>query len=179
MSDDIQVVPEGAEADDPELARARIAQTRARMSGTIDEIEDVLLRRKEQIQDRLDPFTVVRQRPLQAAGAVFGAGVLLGLLTGGGDDDEDDDDAIHGFDPSAMYRAYPYGYGWNGGSAHFDPDRYERAVSFSADDDLAWNDEGEDDGLGAFAGLRDTIEDRLAPLLGRLARHLLHGNRSA
>lgn len=74
-------------AADPQMARAEIEMTRARMSETIDEIEDALVRRKEQIQDRLDVLSPVRDQPLPAAGIAFGAGLLLGLLTGGDDDD--------------------------------------------------------------------------------------------
>ena len=81
-----------AAADDPARARAQIEQTRARMSETIDEIEDVLLRKKEQIQDRLDVFAPVRERPLPILGAALGAGLLLGFLTGGGDEEDDEDE---------------------------------------------------------------------------------------
>lgn len=77
-----------AGSDDPDTARAQIERTRMRMSETIDEIEDVLIRKKEQIQDRLDVFAPVRERPMASLGIALGAGVLLGLLTGG--DDEDD-----------------------------------------------------------------------------------------
>lgn len=82
-------------AADPDMARAEIEMTRARMSETIDEIEDALVRRKEQIQDRLDVLSPVRERPLPAAGIVFGAGLLLGLLTGGDDDDHSTTREIH------------------------------------------------------------------------------------
>ena len=81
--------------DDPEAARAEIQMTRARMSETIDEIEDVLLRKKEKIQDRLDIFSTVRQRPMQSVGAALGAGILMGILTGGDDDEEDYDEHDH------------------------------------------------------------------------------------
>jgi len=74
------------DAGDAGVARTQIEQTRARMSETIDEIEEVLVRKKERLQDRLDILAPVRENPLAAAGAVFGAGLLLGLLTGGGDD---------------------------------------------------------------------------------------------
>jgi ElaB/YqjD/DUF883 family membrane-anchored ribosome-binding protein len=74
--------------DDPEVARAEIENTRARMSETIDEIEGVLTRKKAQIQDRLDVLAPVRENPLKIAGAVFAAGLILGWLTGGDDDDE-------------------------------------------------------------------------------------------
>jgi ElaB/YqjD/DUF883 family membrane-anchored ribosome-binding protein len=70
-------------SDDPEIARAEVERTRARMSATLDEIEDVLLRKKAEIQDRLDWRARVREKPLQAAGIALGVGLLLGLLTGG------------------------------------------------------------------------------------------------
>lgn len=69
--------------EDPELARAEIEATRNRMSGTIDEIEDVLVRKKERIQQRLDVLAPVRENPWQSMGIALGAGVLFGLLTGG------------------------------------------------------------------------------------------------
>lgn len=82
--------------DDPEAARAEIEATRARMSGTIDEIEDALLRRKEDIREKLDVLAPVREQPLKTLGMIFGATLVLGLLTGGGrskhrDDPADDD----------------------------------------------------------------------------------------
>ena len=68
----------------PDAVRSEIEQTRARMSDTIDEIEIVLLRKKEDIRQKLDVFRKVKERPLAAVGAVFGVGLALGLLTGGG-----------------------------------------------------------------------------------------------
>lgn len=70
--------------NDPEAARAEIAATRARMSNTIDEIEDVLLRKKEEIRDRLDVMEPVREQPIRSLAIVFGAALLFGFLTGGG-----------------------------------------------------------------------------------------------
>lgn len=81
-----------ASAADPETARAMIEKTRARMSETIDEIEDVLIRKKEQIQDRLDILAPVRERPLPSLGIALGSGLLLGLITGGGKDEDNHDD---------------------------------------------------------------------------------------
>lgn len=81
-----------AATDDPDVARAEIERTRARMSATIDHIESALLRKKEEVQQRLDVMAPVRERPLGAVAAVFGAGLVLGLLTGGGDDRRDDGD---------------------------------------------------------------------------------------
>lgn len=75
--------------DHPDAARQQIQETRARISGTIDEIEEVLLHKKEQLQERMDVFAPVRERPMQVLGAVFGAALLLGFLTGGDDDDGD------------------------------------------------------------------------------------------
>jgi ElaB/YqjD/DUF883 family membrane-anchored ribosome-binding protein len=80
----------GVVADDPEAVRSEIEQTRERMSSTIDEIESVLARKKEQIQDKLDVLSPVRERPLAATGIAFGVGLALGLITGGGDSDDDE-----------------------------------------------------------------------------------------
>src|SRR5688500_8447423 len=75
---------------DPALLRAALAQTRARMSETVDEIEDVSVEKKEEvialakgIRQRLDPFYKARQNPLAAVGIVFGAGLLVGVFTKG------------------------------------------------------------------------------------------------
>lgn len=67
-------------------ARSEIEMTRARMSETIDDIEDALLRKKERIQDRLDFTAPVRENPIPSAAMALGAGLLLGLLTGGGEE---------------------------------------------------------------------------------------------
>lgn len=75
--------------DDPEVARAQIEETRSRMSETIDEIEDALTRKKAQLQDRLDVMSRVRENPYTSTGIAFGAGLLLGLLTGGDDEEEE------------------------------------------------------------------------------------------
>ena len=71
-------------ATTPDAVRSEIAQTRARMSNTIDEIEVVLVRKKEDLREKLDVFRKVKERPLAAVGAALGAGLVLGLLTGGG-----------------------------------------------------------------------------------------------
>ena len=81
----------GAANPDPDATRAEIEQTRNRMSETIDEIEDVLLRKKENIQDRMNVFGTVKSNPLPSVGVAFGAGLLVGFLTGEDDDDDDDD----------------------------------------------------------------------------------------
>ncbi|CAA9302500.1 MAG: hypothetical protein AVDCRST_MAG68-575 [uncultured Gemmatimonadetes bacterium] len=96
----------GAAGTDPDATRAEIEQTRARMSETIDEIEEQLLRKKQTLEEKLDVKAQVRERlapvrerlapiqeqvyrrPLAIFGGVFGAGLVLGYLTG--DDDDDD-----------------------------------------------------------------------------------------
>lgn len=70
-------------ASDPETARAEIEQTRARLSGTIDEIEDVLIRKRERVRRQLDVIARIREKPLHAAGIVLGLGVLAGFISGG------------------------------------------------------------------------------------------------
>jgi ElaB/YqjD/DUF883 family membrane-anchored ribosome-binding protein len=98
MADEINIT-----TNDPEAMRAEIEQTRARMSETIDEIEGALIRKKEEIQDRLDVLSPVKENPWSSLGIIFGTGVLLGFATGG-DDDEDDEEA-----------EYDGGYSFSGG----------------------------------------------------------------
>lgn len=180
MADEIRSGPEGLTTDDPEQARAEIAMTRARMSETIDEIEDALLRRKERIQDRLDIFSTVRERPLPAAGIAFGAGLVLGLLTGGSDDEDDDYEVEVEFEDgfggslSASARADL----WESRARRLlDIARQQRdGYSLAVDDDEAWDEDDEDDD-GAFAGLRSTVEERVRPLVSGMIRHFLDGNR--
>lgn len=76
--------------DDPDVVRSEIEATRARMSSTIDQLETVLARKKEKLEERLDVTAPVRDRPMMFAGAVFGGALLLGFLTGGKDDDEEE-----------------------------------------------------------------------------------------
>jgi ElaB/YqjD/DUF883 family membrane-anchored ribosome-binding protein len=78
--------------DDPEHARADIEATRARMSGTIDNIEDALVRKKEEIQHRFDIIAPVRENPWPSMGIALGAGLVLGLLTGGEDEEDEEDE---------------------------------------------------------------------------------------
>lgn len=83
-----------AQVDDPELARLQIEQTRARMSDTIGQIEETLLRKKEQVEERLDVMAPVRRKarenPYAIIGGVFLAGLILGFLTGESDDDDEE-----------------------------------------------------------------------------------------
>ncbi|HSU16198.1 hypothetical protein [Longimicrobium sp.] len=88
--------------DDPHQVRGEIERTRERMSQTIDQIEGALLRKKEEINDRLDFTSPVRERPWAFAGGVFGAGLVLGLLTGGGKNRDEDEDREHVKIPRAL-----------------------------------------------------------------------------
>lgn len=105
-----------AQTDDPELARMQIERTRARMSDTIDQIEGALLRKKENLQERMDVMAPVRrtarENPWPVIGGVFAAGLVLGLLTGG-DDDEDEEPrpAVRRF-AADFDRERAHGYHW-------------------------------------------------------------------
>lgn len=79
MAKQIRVQPEG-----PDAMRTEIEHTRARMSATIDEIEEVIVQKKNKLEDALDVVAKIREQPMKAAGIVFGVGLLLGFLTGGG-----------------------------------------------------------------------------------------------
>lgn len=74
--------------DDTRVARSEIEQTRQRMTGTLDAIEDKLVQKKTELQDRLDVLAPAREQPMLAAGLAFGGGLMLGLLTGGDDSDD-------------------------------------------------------------------------------------------
>lgn len=141
--------PAAVAADDPEAVRSEIENTRERMSSTIDEIENVLARKKERLQDRLDVLAPIRDKPLPATGIAFGVGLVLGLLTGGGDDDSDDRDW-------RLTRARSYGLGMGGLGA-------ARAADYGSDYDA---DEG------GYGRLDDGSAERAAMWEGR-ARRLL------
>lgn len=107
-----------AQTDDPELARMQIEQTRARMSDTIDQIEGALLRKKEDLQEKMDVMAPVRRKarenPWPIIGGVFAAGLILGLLTGGDDDDDEEkgpQPAVRRF-AADFDRERAHGYHW-------------------------------------------------------------------
>lgn len=83
--------------ESPEAIRLEIARTRARMSSTIDELEEVIVAKKNAVQDAVDVPAKIRARPLGALGAAIASGLVLGLLTGGRKRDE--------ADPEANYRS--------------------------------------------------------------------------
>lgn len=68
---------------DADTVRAEIEEIRAPMSGSMDEVEESIRRRKERMEERLDVYKRVRDRPFSTLGAIFGAGLVLGLLTTG------------------------------------------------------------------------------------------------
>ncbi len=121
--------PSAVVADDPEAVRSEIEQTRERMSSTIDEIESVLARKKEAIQDRLDVLAPIRERPLPATGIAFGVGLALGLLTGGGDDS---DNAPRAQSPGPGLGALGMGAGAGEDHEPFSGDSAERAAMWES-----------------------------------------------
>lgn len=68
-------------------ARRAIEQTRGRISSTIDAIEGRISHAREEIKDRLDVVTPLRERIRSntglSLGVAFGAGLLLAVLTRG------------------------------------------------------------------------------------------------
>jgi ElaB/YqjD/DUF883 family membrane-anchored ribosome-binding protein len=80
-----------------EQARAEVARSRARISDTLDELEDRLVDKQHALREKLDVKKrlndIIEKRPLVAVGAVAGLGFLLGLIGGrGGTDAGMDDD---------------------------------------------------------------------------------------
>lgn len=76
----------GPEPQTTEEARRAIEQTRGRISSTLDAIEDRIGNTKEEIRDRIDVVTPLRERIRahrgMSLGIAFGAGLLLSLVTG-------------------------------------------------------------------------------------------------
>ena len=77
-------------------ARQEVERSRARISGTLDEIEDRIVEKRERLRQRFAIVDRVKDRieraPLGAVGAAVGVGLLIGMLGGGSDDDEDLDE---------------------------------------------------------------------------------------
>lgn len=170
MAKQIRVEPEG-----PDAMRAEIEHTRARMSATIDEIEEVIVQKKHKLEAALDVMAKIREQPLKASGIVFGVGLLLGFLTGGGSkvDEEELEEAaertamweerarrllaiartqeeeIDALD-QALYRAE---------SRQLGKDPYEEEIDDEWEDE--WDEEGEEQ-PSRVAGIRRAAASRLA-----------------
>lgn len=71
----------------PATTRAEIEETRARMSDTIGELEEVLLQKRARLRESLDLRARLAEKPMLAVGLVLGAGLIVGFLTSGGDRD--------------------------------------------------------------------------------------------
>jgi ElaB/YqjD/DUF883 family membrane-anchored ribosome-binding protein len=74
-------------------ARTAVERSRERISSTLDRLEDRIVDKKHEIQDRADVLRPVRERvmerPLTAVAIAAGVGVLLGSLGGRHDEEED------------------------------------------------------------------------------------------
>ncbi len=94
---DIEFAPDGldvtAQPRSVGDAREAIAQTRERISATLDAIELRIDETKQDIRRKADVLRPVRERigasPWTALGIAAGAGLALGLLTGGDSEEEE------------------------------------------------------------------------------------------
>jgi ElaB/YqjD/DUF883 family membrane-anchored ribosome-binding protein len=172
--------PLGAERmpDQPMAARTEIEMTRARMSETIDEIEDALLRKKARIQNRLDVMAPVRERPLESAAAALGAGLVLGLLTGGHDEDryEIHDTGLDDDIDDRLEEAEERAARWESRARRLmkAARKQEAQLETMASHRERWGSEdgGPPDGI---SGMRDRIADGVSGFLGSVARDLFAG----
>jgi ElaB/YqjD/DUF883 family membrane-anchored ribosome-binding protein len=77
----------GVEPQTVDQARDAVERSRERISRTLDRLEDRIVDKKHELQDKADVFrpvkTQVRQRPLTAIAVAVGIGALLGSLGGG------------------------------------------------------------------------------------------------
>jgi ElaB/YqjD/DUF883 family membrane-anchored ribosome-binding protein len=170
MAQEIEIQPRSADA-----ARAEIERTRTRMSETIDEIEDVLLRKKEQFRDTLDVRARIREKPLHAAGIVLGAGLLLGLLTGGG--------SRPGPSPADDGRASL----WEARARRLlaiareqedEIDELEAAVADLAEAGDVWVEADWEEAPSRWTELRDALVERIGDFVGEASRAVVEGTRS-
>jgi len=87
----------GVEPQTVDQARDAVERSRERISRTLDRLEDRIVEKKHELQDKADVFrpvkTQVRSRPLTAVAVAVGLGALLGSLGGG---HEDADRGRHG-----------------------------------------------------------------------------------
>lgn len=90
MSSNIESV--AAEPRTVDEARHAVERSRQRISTTLDQLEERIVEKKHELQDRADVLRPVREqvqaRPFTAVAVGLGVGALLGSL--GGSDDEDE-----------------------------------------------------------------------------------------
>lgn len=86
-------------------ARHAVERSRQRISTTLDQLEERIVEKKHELQDRADVLRPVREqvqnRPFTAVAVGLGVGALLGSL-GGSDDEERDSSRRHGRHGSAL-----------------------------------------------------------------------------
>lgn len=89
---DIRIDETAGEPRTVNEARDAVERSRQRISSTLDQLEDRIVEKKHELQDRVDVFRPVReqiaQRPFTAVAVAVGVGALLGSLGGSDDDDE-------------------------------------------------------------------------------------------
>jgi ElaB/YqjD/DUF883 family membrane-anchored ribosome-binding protein len=82
----------GTEPRTVDEARSAVERSRERISNTLDALEDRIVEKKHEIQDRVDVLKPVRQqvenRPFTAVAVAVGVGALLGSLGGRGRDED-------------------------------------------------------------------------------------------
>jgi ElaB/YqjD/DUF883 family membrane-anchored ribosome-binding protein len=191
------VAPRPSMPEDPEAARAEIEATRARMSETIDEIEDVLMRKTEEIRAKLDVLAPIRQRPIQSLGIIFGVGLALGLIgSGGGDEsDTDEDDELTGEDlvgEDETAEAWERAERWEDRAhrllriaraqeAELDihrsrgPSLFSRGRARHDNDDEDEDSDHESDGGGFFDRIREGAAERLSGIVSEAMQKIMRG----
>jgi ElaB/YqjD/DUF883 family membrane-anchored ribosome-binding protein len=91
----------GVEPQTVDQARDAVERSRERISRTLDRLEDRIVEKKHELQDKADVLrpvkSQVRHRPLTMVAVAVGVGALLGSLGGG---HEDADRGRHGRAPA-------------------------------------------------------------------------------
>jgi ElaB/YqjD/DUF883 family membrane-anchored ribosome-binding protein len=139
-------------------ARVAVERSRERISSTLDALEDRIVEKKHELQDRADVLRPVREqivaRPFTAVAVGLGVGALLGSL-GGGDDERDSHRSRSGRE-----RGHTIGDDDREELRRWRRARRERLQSISRhrhdhDDDHGHADD--DDGESRFGGLRHQL----------------------
>jgi ElaB/YqjD/DUF883 family membrane-anchored ribosome-binding protein len=81
---------EGSQPQTVDEARDAVVRSRQRISSTLDQLEDRIVEKKHELQEKADVLGPVRERvvarPFTAVAVAVGVGALLGSLGGGHDD---------------------------------------------------------------------------------------------